>query len=101
MTSRFFQPKSQIFATQILLLQIVFILKEFILINNQPLSRANDKDINRDYYITNSTLASRYHGSECRGREGDPQHNKRVRTWAGSDVFNELFLLLVKMRPGT
>ena len=52
-----------------------------------------------DYYITNSTLASRYHGSECRGREGDPQHNKRVRTWAGSDVFNELFLLLVKMRP--
>ena len=26
-----------------------------------------------------------------RGREGDPQLNNRVRTWAGSDVFNELF----------
>ena len=43
--------------------QNVFILKVFFLINNQLLSAANAKDINRDYYITNNTLASRYHGS--------------------------------------
>ena len=35
-----------------------------------------------------------YHGSV-----GDPQQNNRVRTWAGSGVFNELFRTLVKMRP--
>ena len=46
-----------------LLRQNVFILKDFILINNQLLSSANAKDMNIDYYITNSTLASRYHGS--------------------------------------
>ena len=39
----------------------MFILKVFILI--QLLSTANAKDIKTDYYITNSTLASRYHGS--------------------------------------
>ena len=66
----------------------MFILKVFILIINQLLSTAYAKDINTDYYITNSTL----------GREGDPQQNRRVRTWAGSDVFNELFRILVKMR---
>ena len=54
----FFQPKSQI-----LLRQNMFILKVFNLIYNQLLSTANAKDINTDYYITNSTLASRYHGS--------------------------------------
>ena len=31
-------------------------------INNQLLSTANAKDINTDSYITNSTLASKYHG---------------------------------------
>ena len=35
----------------------------FILINNQLLSTANAKDIKTDSYITNSTEASRYHGS--------------------------------------
>ena len=40
----------------------MFILKGFILINNQLLSTANAKDINTDYFITNSTFASRYHG---------------------------------------
>ena len=34
-------------------------MKVYILINNQLLSTANAKDINADYYITNSTLASR------------------------------------------
>ena len=35
-----------------------------------------------------------------RGREGDPQQNKRVRTSrAGSDVLNELFRILVKFCP--
>ena len=36
-----------------------------------------------------------------RGREGDPQQNKRVRTWEGSDVFvfNEVFRILVKVCP--
>ena len=33
------------------------------LINNQLLSTADAKDINTDYYITNSSLASRYYGS--------------------------------------
>ena len=28
-----------------------------------------------------------------------PATKKRVRTWAGSDVFNELFRIVVKMRP--
>ena len=41
----------------------MFILKVFILINKQLLSTANAKDINTDFYITNNTLASRYHGS--------------------------------------
>ena len=50
----FFQPKSQI---------LVFILKVFILINNQLLSTGNAKEINIRYYITRSILASRYHGS--------------------------------------
>ena len=56
----FFEPKSQI-----LLRHNVFFLKVFILINNQLLSTANAKDIdfNTDYYITNNTLASRYHVS--------------------------------------
>ena len=44
-----------------LLRQNVFILKVFILI--QLLSTANAKDFNTVYYITNSTLASRYHRS--------------------------------------
>ena len=39
----------------------VFISKVFILI--QLLITANAMDINTDYYITNSTLASIYHGS--------------------------------------
>ena len=34
-----------------------------------------------------------------RCREGDLQQNKRVGTCAGSDVLNELFRILVKMRP--
>ena len=34
-----------------------------------------------------------------RGREVESEQNERVRTWAGSDVFNELFRILVKMRP--
>ena len=41
----------------------MFILKVFMLINNQLLSTANAKDFNTDYYITNSTLASNYYGS--------------------------------------
>ena len=49
------------FVVMQLLRQNVFILKVFILI--QLLSTANAKDINTDYYITNSTLASRHHGS--------------------------------------
>ena len=36
---------------------------------------------------------------EHRGKEGDPQQNKRVRTWAISAVLNEIFRILVKMRP--
>ena len=55
----FFHLKSQILLRQ----TNMFILKVFILINNQLLSTANTKDINTDYYITNSTEASRYHGS--------------------------------------
>ena len=43
--------------------QKVFTLKVFILINKQPLRTANANDINTDYYLTNCTLASRYHGS--------------------------------------
>ena len=31
--------------------------------------------------------------------EGDPQQKKRVRTWAGSDALNEIFLIGVKIRP--
>ena len=53
MSSLFFQPKSQI---------LVFVLKVFILINNQLSSAANAKDTNTDYYITNITLASSYYG---------------------------------------
>ena len=34
-----------------------------------------------------------------RGRKGDSQQSKRVRTWAGSDVFHEFFRIVVKMRP--
>ena len=34
-----------------------------------------------------------------RGREGDPQQNKRAQSWAGSDVFNELLRIVVQMRP--
>ena len=56
------------FETQILLQQHVFILKAFILINNQLLKTANSKDINTDYYITNSISASRYHGSVAQSR---------------------------------
>ena len=48
-----------------------------------------------DYYITSRTLASRYH----EGRDGDLQQNKKVRIWARSDVFNERFRTLAKMRP--
>ena len=44
-----------------LLRQNVFILIVFILI--QLCGTANAMDINTDYYITNSTLASRHHGS--------------------------------------
>ena len=54
---------SNIVAMQIFLRQNVIILKGFILINNQLISSANANDINTDYYIANSTLASRYHGS--------------------------------------
>ena len=54
----FFQSKSQM-----LLRQSVFILKVFFLINNQLLSTVNAKEINTDYYITNSTLAAMYHAS--------------------------------------
>ena len=36
---------------------------------------------------------------ERRGRVGDPQQNKRVRTWAGSVGFNELFRVIFEMRP--
>ena len=54
----FFQHKSQI-----LLRQNVFILQMFILINKQLLSTANAEDVIKDYFITNSTLASKYHGS--------------------------------------
>ena len=36
---------------------------------------------------------------KLRNREGDLQQNKRFRIWAVSDVFNELFRILVKMRP--
>ena len=39
----------------------MLILKKFIL--SQLLSAANAKDINTNYYIKNSTLASRYHES--------------------------------------
>ena len=75
MNSLFFQPKSQI------LLRSKFGATEFVrLINNQLLSTANAKDIYTDYYITNSLLASRYHGSVA-------TKNERVRSWAGSDVF--------------
>ena len=31
--------------------------------------------------------------------EGDPQQNERVRTWAGSDDFIEIFRILAEMRP--
>ena len=41
----------------------VLLLQYVHKINNQLLSSANAKDINTDYYITNSTLASRYHRS--------------------------------------
>ena len=41
----------------------VFILKVLILNLNQLLGAVNSKDSNTDYYITISTLASRYHGS--------------------------------------
>ena len=34
-----------------------------------------------------------------RYREGDPRQNKRVRNWAGSEVLNELFCIIFKMRP--
>ena len=34
-----------------------------------------------------------------RGREGDSQQIKRVQTWAGSDVFNEIFRILNHMNP--
>ena len=57
----FFQPKSQFFFSIQLLLQNVFVLKVFILI--QLLSTANAKDINTDYFITNSILASGHRGS--------------------------------------
>ena len=78
MNSLFFQAKSQE-----LLRQNLFILQLFILINNQLLSTANAKDINTDYYITNSTLATRYRGSVA----------KRVRTWSGLDVFLMIFFI--------
>ena len=69
MNSLFFEPKLQI---------LVFILKVFILVNNQLLSTDNAKDINAGYCITNSTLASSYHGSvgERLGRR--PLQNMRV-----------------------
>ena len=47
-----------IFYSQILLRKNVFNL-----INHQLLSTAKAKEINTDYYITNSTLASKYHAS--------------------------------------
>ena len=55
----FFQFKSQILL-RCYFSDKKFILKVFVLI--QLLFTANDKDINADYYTTNSTLASRYHG---------------------------------------
>ena len=41
----------------------MFILKVFIVINNHLLITASAKDSYTDYYIINSTLASKYHGS--------------------------------------
>ena len=64
-----------------LLRKNVFIFKVFILI--QVLSTANVMDIITDYYITNSTLASSYYGSNL-GRVG---------------FFIELFRIIVKMCP--
>ena len=34
-----------------------------------------------------------------RSKEGDSQQNKRIRSLEGSDVFNEIFCILVKMCP--
>ena len=70
----------------------------FVLIYNQLLSTATAEDINTYYYITNSALAQGIMDLLRRGREEDPQPNKRVRTWAGLDVFNELFHVLDKTR---
>ena len=81
----FFQPKSQI-----LLRQNVFILKVFILIINQLLSAANAKDINTILQIALKLQV--IIDLKRRASEGDPKKNKRDRTWAGSDVFSELFL---------
>ena len=61
MNSLFFLTQIANIVAMQLLRQNVFILKVFILI--QLLNTANAKDINTEYYITNSTLASRYHGS--------------------------------------
>ena len=57
MNSLFSNLVANIVAEQILLRQNMFIL-----IKNQLFSTANAKDINTDYYITNSSLASNYHG---------------------------------------
>ena len=54
-----FQTKSQILL-RCNCCDKMFILKVFILI--QLLSTDNAKDDNADYFITNSILASRYHG---------------------------------------
>ena len=54
MNSLFLQPKLQILLQRKYFCQKnVFILKVFILINNQLLSTANAKFINTDCYITN------------------------------------------------
>ena len=75
--------------TQFLVRKNLITVIVFILINNQLLSLTNANDFNTNYYVTNSFKVLR------RGRGGDPQQNKRGRTWAESDVFR----ILVKMRP--
>ena len=77
--------------------QNVFILKVFNLINNQQLIIANAKNINTGSYITNST--SFKVSWICRVDVGKETSNKTRGFEPGQDTFNELFRILVKMRP--
>ena len=63
MNSLFFNLSRKYWYDANIVAKNVFILKVLILANNQLLSTANAKDVNTDYYITNRTSASRYHGS--------------------------------------